>query len=397
MRWIFFFLLFWALDSYFYFHIRSLFPFRGFQILYWLIPVALWLSFFSLFFLLRGTAFPYSLIKMVTAALILWYVPKLIAILPYVLEDLISLLFWFAQKGSSISLSRRNVIHAFALTLFVLPFFAFLHGIWVGKYRLWVRRLRFRHPLIPEKLKGLRIVQISDLHLGSWDGDTAFMEKAVETINRLNPHLVVMTGDWVNNLAEEMKPFIPLLQRIQAQIGKWGILGNHDYGIYMRWKTPQDRERNLTQLKSFIRQCGFALLNNSHQVLQWEGEPFVLVGVENWGYPPFPQYGDLDKAMEGVPQGLFTILLSHDPSHWEAKVLPSGYSIPLTLSGHTHGMQFGIELGKWRWSPVQWRYSRWADLYQEGDRFLYVNRGLGFIGFPGRVGIYPEITLIELT
>lgn len=397
MRWLLFFLLFWIVDFYFYRHIRLLFPFRSWVIIYWLIPLLLWAGFFLSFFFYRRFQFSYGVIKFLMSAFIIWYVPKLLAVLPYFIEDLISLANWVMKAEVSFSSTRRNVIHSLAVGLFVGPVLAFLHGIFVGKYRLWVRHLRFSHLKLPPKLKGLRIVQFSDLHLGSWEKDTSFMEEAVKRINALKPDIVVMTGDWVNNVAEEMEPFVPILSQIEARIGKWGILGNHDYGHYVHWDSPEAYRKNMRDLELQIQRSGFTLLKNTHEVIEWNGERLALIGVENWGYPPFPQYGDLDQAMRGVPEGIFTILLSHDPSHWEAKVLHSEYFIPLTLSGHTHGMQFGIEIGNWRWSPVQWRYSRWADLYQEGDSFLYVNRGLGFIGFPGRVGIYPEITLIELT
>jgi predicted MPP superfamily phosphohydrolase len=235
----------------------------------------------------------------------------------------------------------------------------------------------------------------SDFHIGSFVGHPEEVEEAVAVINEQHADLLVFTGDFVNNVSSEMDPFLPALRKLKATVGKYSILGNHDYGDYVPWKSPEAKQKNLQRLVSVQEDLGFKVLLNDAQTLDLAGENLDLVGVENWGLRPFPQYGDLKKALSHAQHDSFKILMSHDPTHWDEQVL--GYTdIDLTLCGHTHGAQFGIEIPGWRWSPVSMRYKRWGGLYEEGNQKLYVNTGLGFIGFPGRVGMPPEITVFQL-
>ena len=271
-------------------------------------------------------------------------------------------------------------------------FLGILVGIFYGRWNWKIHRIQLSFPHFPEELKALKIVQISDIHVGSFFNNHAKVNKAIDMINSLEADFVFFTGDLVNNTASEMDGWEPVFSRITAKKGKYSILGNHDYGDYVRWEEDHHKVENLKRLIDKHREIGFTpLLNES---VQLENEIWLL-GVENWGKAPFRQSGKLTHTLAEVPDAAFKILLSHDPSHFDLEVLQT--NIDLTLSGHTHGMQFGIERFGIKWSPVSFRYKKWAGLYQEGKQFLYVNRGFGYLGFPGRVGIYPEITEITIT
>jgi len=241
----------------------------------------------------------------------------------------------------------------------------------------------------------LKLVHISDIHSGSFDSLEA-VQRGIDLINAQNADIICFTGDLVNNDSREIEPFIQDFKALKSKYGIYSCLGNHDYGDYKHWKSKEVKQQNLETLFKHHQAMGFKLLNNSNVELTNKGEKIVILGVENWGKPPFPQHGDLDKALKNVNNADFKILLSHDPSHWDYKVLTHPTNIDLTLSGHTHGMQFGVEIPGFKWSPIKYLYPRWAGLYQEATQYLYVNRGFGFLGFPGRVGIWPEITVIEL-
>ncbi|MGB0933920.1 MAG: metallophosphoesterase [Lishizhenia sp.] len=281
-------------------------------------------------------------------------------------------------------------------TLAIFQVFGILYGIFIGKYKFTVRTVNLTFDNLPSNLNGLKLVQISDLHLGSFSNRYHKVEKAIQKINALNADYVVFTGDLVNNYADEVKGWEKTLSSIISKKGVYSILGNHDYGDYVGWKEKQNYENNLSKLINYHKTIGFKLLRNEAiELSNCENKAF-LIGVENWGAPPFKQYGDLTKAMENVEEKSFKILLSHDPSHFDYEVTQKT-NIDLTLSGHTHGMQFGFERWGIKVSPVQLKYPKWAGLYNLKNQYLYVNRGLGYIGFPGRVGIYPEITEIILT
>jgi hypothetical protein len=265
-----------------------------------------------------------------------------------------------------------------------------------NRYRYQVKNLRLQFANLPAAFNGLRIVHISDIHSGSFTDRTA-VERGVEKIMAQSPDLILFTGDLVNNLATEMNPYIDVFARLRAPLGVYSVLGNHDYADYVRWDNAEDKQANLALLKDIQRQMGWRLLLNEQALIEKDGQRLLLLGVENWSAKlRFPKYGDLSRAYGDGAAASFKILLSHDPSHWRAEVCEKYTDIALTLSGHTHGMQFGVALPGMRWSPVQYVYNEWAGLYEQAQQKLYVNTGFGFIGYPGRVGFLPEITLIEL-
>ena len=265
-----------------------------------------------------------------------------------------------------------------------------------NKYNYQVKKIKLRFDNLPDAFKGMRMVHISDIHSGSFQ-DIRAVNKGIDLILKQQPDLIVFTGDLVNDRATEMEPYQNSFGRLTAPLGVFSTLGNHDYGDYVQWPTAQAKIDNLEALKKVHANMGWRLLMNEHVVLEKKGEKIALLGIENWGAKArFPKYGKMDLAYPGTENISFKILLSHDPSHWDAQILPEYNSIDLMLSGHTHGMQFGLENPYFKWSPVQWMYKQWAGLYEQGSQKLYVNRGYGFIGYPGRVGILPEITVIEL-
>jgi predicted MPP superfamily phosphohydrolase len=265
-----------------------------------------------------------------------------------------------------------------------------------NKYNYQVKKIKLSFKNLPDAFKGMRMVHISDIHSGSFQ-DIRAVNKGIDLILKQQPDLIVFTGDLVNDRATEMEPYQNSFGRLTAPLGVFSTLGNHDYGDYVQWPTTQAKIDNLEALKKVHANMGWRLLMNEHVVLEKNGEKIALLGIENWGAKArFPKYGKMDLAHVGTEDIKFKILLSHDPSHWDAQILPEYSSIDLMLSGHTHGMQFGLENPYFKWSPVQWMYKQWAGLYEQGSQKLYVNRGYGFIGYPGRVGILPEITVIEL-
>ena len=265
-----------------------------------------------------------------------------------------------------------------------------------NKYRYQLKRFQMAFESLPSPFKGMKIVHISDIHVGSFT-DKAAVIRGVEKILNENPDIIFFSGDLVNNKAEEMKDYMDVFSRLKAPMGVYSILGNHDYGDYFQWDTKAEKIANLERVKQLHAELGWRLLVNENVELNRNGEKIVVIGIENWSAKArFSKYGSLKKAFDKAADYPFKILLSHDPSHWDAEVRTSYPAIDLTLSGHTHGMQFGVEIPGFKWSPVQYIYKQWAGLYEEGTQKLYVNRGFGFIGYPGRVGILPEITVIEL-
>ncbi len=265
-----------------------------------------------------------------------------------------------------------------------------------NKYNYQLRKIRLSFNNLPKAFKGLKIVQISDIHSGSFN-DKAAVERGVDMVLKANPDLILFTGDLINDRATEMHDYMDVFSRIKAPMGVYSILGNHDYGDYVSWPNSQAKRENLEHLKQVHAQLDWRLLLDEHVVLEKNNEQIALLGIQNWSaFGRFPKYGSMEKAYPGTEKYPFKILMSHDPSHWDAEVRVKYPDIDLMLSGHTHGMQFGVENPYFKWSPVQWFYKEWAGLYEAGKQKLYVNRGYGFIGYPGRVGILPEITLIEL-
>lgn len=292
--------------------------------------------------------------------------------------------------------SRRKYISGIALALAAVPFGALLYGMYKGKYNFRVLKYTLEFGDLPEAFHGYQITQISDIHSGSFD-DKKKVAYGVDLVNAQQSDVIVFTGDMVNNVASEMEPWKAIFSRLEAKDGKFSVLGNHDYGDYVTWESEAAKAKNLEDLKALQREMGFDLILNDHRYLEKEGQRIALAGVENWGRGRFKKAGDLQKAKAGIAKDDFKILLSHDPSHWEDVVLHDEYHFHLTLSGHTHGMQFGIEIpGLVKWSPAKWRYKYWAGLYKELEQYINVNRGFGFIGYPGRVGMWPEISVITL-
>lgn len=291
---------------------------------------------------------------------------------------------------------RRRFLSLLALGIASLPFGALLYGMYSGKYNFRVLKYTLEFEDLPTSFDGYRIAQISDVHSGSFDNRNK-ISYAIDLINQQKADVLFFTGDMVNNKTEEMIPWASLFSKLEAKDGKYSILGNHDYGDYISWETEEKKRQNLEDLKNLQKDMGFDLLLNESRYLKKGADKIALVGVENWGRGGFKKAGDLKKASDKIAANDFKILLSHDPSHWEDVVIQDDYHYHLTLSGHTHGMQFGIEIPGWvKWSPVKWRYKYWAGIYEELGQFINVNRGFGFIGYPGRVGIWPEITVITL-
>ena len=291
---------------------------------------------------------------------------------------------------------RRRFLSLIALGIASLPFGALLYGMYRGKYRFRVLNYDLEFKDLPSEFHNYTITQISDIHSGSFDNREK-IEYGVSLINEQKSDVILFTGDMVNNKTSEMIPWADLFGTLEAADGKYSVLGNHDYGDYIPWDTEEAKAQNLEDLKELQRKMGFDLLLNENRYLKKGNGRIALIGVENWGRGGFKKAGDLKKATDGIAPEDFKILLSHDPSHWEDQVIHDELHYHLTLSGHTHGMQFGIEIPGWiKWSPVKWRYKYWAGIYEELGQFINVNRGFGFLGYPGRVGIWPEITVIRL-
>ncbi|MBS7563051.1 metallophosphoesterase [Mucilaginibacter sp. Bleaf8] len=289
---------------------------------------------------------------------------------------------------------RRKFVSTTALALAAVPFGSFLYAIFKGKYDYKVHRQTLYFEDLPEAFDGFTITQLSDIHSGSFDNADA-VAKGIKLANDQKSDLFVFTGDLVNNGAWEIEPYIHLFSQLKAPYGQFSILGNHDYGDYIEWNSRQEKAANLDKLKTHHKDLGYRLLLDENVELTKDGQKIVLIGVQNWGRG-FIQVGDLDKALKGVEHNDFKVLLSHDPTHWEDVIRYHPSNIHITLSGHTHGAQFGVETDSVRWSPVKYRYLDWAGLASQNNRYLYVNRGFGFLAFSGRLGIWPEITVITL-
>ena len=337
--------------------------------------------------------------QMASGLLLTVLIPKLIVIFVLFGEDIYR---WILKVISALSsgetkslVGRRKFISQLALGIAAIPFASFIYGIIQGKYNYKVLKYQLTFKDLPEAFDGFTITQISDIHSGSFTNKEK-IQYGVDLINEQKSDIMLFTGDIVNNKADEMDDWIDVFDKLEAKEGKYAILGNHDYGDYMDWKSPQDKVDNFQKVKDIHKKIGFDLLLDEHRYLEKNGEKIALLGVENWG-KGFNQAGDLQKAAAHIKKEDFKILMTHDPSHWEYKVKEDPFNYQLTLSGHTHGLQMGIEIPGWfKWSPSKYVYKQWAGLYEEAGRFVNVNRGFGYHAFPGRVGIWPEITVIEL-
>lgn len=341
------------------------------------------------------------------ATIIGLFLAKLTTIIFFIADDLRRGIQWTAGKlffsnteGDNMSgdgISRSVFLSWVGLAAGTTLFGSLVYGF-SNKYNYNIKRLKLSFLNLPDAFKGLRVVHISDIHSGSFTNIKA-VEHGVQMVLEQKPDVIFFTGDLVNDKASEMESLISVFNKLTAPLGVFSILGNHDYGDYVSWPVDgMSQAQNLANLKNVHALLGWKLLMNEHVVLQKDGAEIAVLGVENWSAKGrFPKYGKLNQAYPGTEKYPFKILLSHDPSHWEGEVLESYKDIDLTLSGHTHGMQFGVEIPGFKWSPVQYMYKQWAGLYENRHQKLYVNRGFGFIGYPGRVGILPEITVLELS
>ncbi|MEH6537212.1 MAG: metallophosphoesterase [Psychroserpens sp.] len=315
------------------------------------------------------------------------FIPKLLFVI--IISVLYVANYMFSETESLIIVPVVGLLSGF------IPFFFILYGVFKSAYRFKIYNHKVKFQNLPKAFNGLKIVQLSDIHLGSFNYRYHILDSVIEKINRLEPDYICVTGDLVNNYAWELRGWDSVFKNLKATYGKYAVLGNHDYGDYSEWASDEAKQYNFDEIKQFYESIGFKLLLNASLTLSHKDQEIALIGVENWGKPPFKQYGDLEQALESVKDVSFKILLSHDPTHWTEEILQCT-DIDLTLSGHTHGMQAGFERKNFQWSPIQYNYKHWAGLYKEGDQYLYVNRGLGWLGFPGRLGMRPEITCLEL-
>ncbi|HEY4649956.1 MAG TPA: metallophosphoesterase [Pontibacter sp.] len=343
---------------------------------------------------------PSSALKVyLTSIFFILYASKLLVVLFLFLDDLIRIgkvALNAVNADAGFDPSRNKFLSQVGLLVAAVPFAASVYGMVKGAYDYRVKRITLRFPNLPQAFDGFKMLQISDLHTGSFHSKEPLQE-AVQLINKQQADVVFFTGDLVNNVATELYPHLETLKEIKAKTAVYSVLGNHDYGDYVQWGNPETKKQNLQHLMEAQGRMGWQLLMNEHRVIERAGEKIAILGVENWGNRAgFPKYGNLAEAYAGTEQAPFKVLLSHDPSHWDGEVNQKYQDIDLTLSGHTHGMQFGVNIPGLKWSPVQYVYKQWAGLYQKGRQYLYVNTGLGFLGYPGRVGFLPEITVFEL-
>jgi predicted MPP superfamily phosphohydrolase len=381
-------ILLWLATAFYFFQaVQTLVNSSAFLWAYWLIELLLMAGILAVFFVLRGSRIQQKVITWMIAPMLLAFVPLLFSLPVLLLEDFTRLFRGFPPRAVWVS----EVAAAIAVLLFIIVLF----GITKGRHFYRVRRETIYFPDLPEAFDSFTITQITDVHSGSFT-NAAGVHKGLHLVNAQQSDVILFTGDLVNNEAAEMDRWIPAFAALTAPMGKFSVLGNHDYGDYKRWVTPGAKQANLARLKEVHEEIGFRLLLDEAITLDKDGQSITLLGVENWGKGGFHKYGDLMRATKDVPDNAFKILMSHDPSHWDAVTLDHQQQVHLTLSGHTHGMQFGIELFGFKWSPVKYMYKQWAGLYRNKGRFLYVNRGFGFLGLKGRIGMWPEVAVITL-
>jgi predicted MPP superfamily phosphohydrolase len=373
-------------DLYFFNTVRTITDNQTIHIAYWAADVIIG-AFILIAIFSSGARHSTKLISWLMTAMLLSFIPKLIGIPVLLVEDITRLFRGFPARSVWVS--------ELALLVAAIPFLGLLFGLTRGRHHYQVHRETLYFSDLPEAFDGFTLTQLSDIHAGSFTSHKG-VNKGIDMVNAQKSDMILFTGDLVNNKASEMDPWISSFAKLSAPMGKYSVLGNHDYGDYTSWPGKADQAANLTRLKQVHQQIGFKLLLNEAISIEKDGSSISLIGVENWGKGGFHKYGDLLKATEQVHDDQFKILMSHDPSHWEAKTLIHEKRIDLTLAGHTHGMQFGIEIFGFKWSPVKYVYKQWAGLYQKKERYLYVNRGFGFLGLKGRVGIWPEIAVITL-
>jgi hypothetical protein len=331
------------------------------------------------------------------------YFSKILGLIVLFTDDIQRGVRWvvsFFRSGADTRLAgpvipRSEFLSNLALATTAVPFTAFAYGIISGAHDYRVRKVTVKLKNLPKSFDGLRIGQISDIHSGSFWNKTA-VKGGVEMMLAEKPDVILFTGDLVNNESSEVREYVPIFDKLRAPMGVFSVTGNHDYGDYKKWDSEALKRANFKDLMEAHKLMGYDLLMNEHRFLQQGSDKIAIIGNENWGAGRFSKYGKLDQAVSGTDEAAVKILLSHDPTHWDAQVRPNHPDIDLTLAGHTHGFQFGVEIGGIKWSPVQYVYRQWADLYKENEQHIYVNRGFGYLGYPGRVGMPPELTILEL-
>jgi len=330
------------------------------------------------------------------------YFSKLFAVLFLFVDDFQRGVRWVAKYFSKSSsnlpgeaITRSEFLSKAALVASAVPLGLSVYGVITGAHDYRLKRVTLKLPNLPKSFDGIRIGQLSDIHSGSFWNKTA-VKGGVELLMSEKPDLIFFTGDLVNNESKEVKDYIPIFEKVKAPLGVFSITGNHDYGDYHPWQSKETKRKNFSDLIEAHKLLGYDLLMNEHRIIEQGGDKLAIIGIENWGAGRFSKYGKLDQAYSGTDEAVTKILLSHDPTSWDAIVRPNHKDIDLTLSGHTHGFQFGVEIANFKWSPVQYVYKQWAGLYQEDNQYLYVNRGFGYLGYPGRIGMPPELTIIEL-
>ncbi len=376
------------------------------MILFWIVPVFIIVGIIILFAFQEKIPSDkiLSFFNIFSGTFVLFYVPKLVFNIFNIFDDIIfqirKVLSLKKQKpvdsiGRGKKITRRKLLNQAGVLFAGVPFVSLFYGITYGRFDFTTRKINLTFANLPDQFNGLKIVHISDFHMGVFLHHSDRVQEIVELINGLQADLLLFTGDFVNNVSTEIDPFCDILKTLKTKIGKYAVLGNHDYGDYVPWQSEKEKKQNLNRTIQLEQEIGFDLLLDESREIQLGGEKIELVGIQNWGLPPFPQYGDLQKALSGTTPESFKVLMTHDPTHWDAQVIDKT-NIDLTLAGHTHGAQFGIEIPGWRWSPATVRYNRWGGLYSVGKQKLYINTGLGSIGYPGRVGMPPEITVLTV-
>ena len=401
-RWIFLFIIIAFIEIYAFQAFKTIFRARWIIIAYEVLSAAIVVYLIYSFSQFDRTVGQNKQSLFTIGLLLVVYVPKIFLMIFMFGEDLFRIVRgitnYFVEYDNSGSYipARRKFVSQIALVVAAIPFASLIYGIFEGKYNFKVIKQQVFFPDLPDAFDGFKVTQISDIHSGSFDNPEK-IQYAIDLINQQETDLILFTGDIVNTHAKEMLPWIEIFKKIHsAEYGKYSVLGNHDYGEYVTWPNKQQKEDNFQAIKDLHQKIDFKLLLNEHIFIEKDNQRIAIVGVENWG-KNFKQAGDLRKASEGLTAQDFKILMSHDPSHWELQVKEDQKHFQLTLAGHTHGMQFGIEIpGVFKWSPVQYVYKQWAGLYENLGRYIYVNRGFGFHAYPGRVGIMPEITVLEL-
>lgn len=376
---------------------------KALKILFWSLSVVTYLAFILFEPLSQNPATRKFLMIFATIG-VANVIGKILFALWLIIDDVIRLFRWIASRSNEANsassegnkISRLKFLTVAGAATAAVPLLTMGWGVVSGAHDYTVKRRTLRLKNLPKSFEGFKILQISDIHTGSfWSKDA--VKKGIEMINAQNADIVLFTGDLVNNISDELDDWIDVFGAIKAKQGVYSILGNHDYGDYHSWPNEAAKKANLDRLKSMQRQMGWDLLLDENRIIRKGEDEIALIGIENWGAKGrFPKYGDLSKAVKGTENVPVKLLMSHDPSHWRAQVIPEFPQIDVTFSGHTHGMQFGIEVGSVKWSPVKYFYPEWADLYTEGNQMLYVNRGFGYIGYPGRFGILPEITVFNM-